>query len=779
MKPAGAPAATSSLPEVLFVSYPAGLGGSARSLLTVLDGLEGRCRRIVACRPDTTMAHHLAAVTDETVDLAPRAQGRLGRVADTVRLARWARRHRRRLFAIHANGLSELKVAVVAASLARTRLVVWVHEPEIPAGTRRIAPVLRTLAPATDWLTVSEASREALVASGVSGHAAVHVVPNPISTADLGAPDAAPPSSSLEADTGSGHDTVPEADTVAIAYLGAPAVYKGFELVPDVIEAVASRVPAARWHIWSGPQSAEPQVWARLRALEDRGVELHDKTLSVADAYLSADIVFCPSLEESFGRVAAEAMAFGRPVVASDLPALREVLGDAGVFFPRGDHAAAADALVDLLPDAGRRSDLAARGLQRAVAYEPSAITAALADRYGLPAPERAAPMRALVVSHEATRTGAPVVAAQVANALRAGGAHVEVVLRATGPLEDEFGRSADAVLRERGARSRAALRGLAQRTRSAPVDGFANRYDEWLAGRMLDRIPCDLVWCNTVLSASYLRPALARGRAVVLHVHELGRLIPGALRRYQLTNPTTIDGVVLVAASGESQRELAAAFGLDEDQVELLESTIDVDAVARTGATARAHRAGDASEIVIGACGHATERKGTDLWLEIAERVHAERPATRFVWVGRDGDRYATTRPAQTLGRAVHFTGESSTPIDEMAAFDIFTLPSRHDTFPLVVLEAMALGQPIVAFDAGGAARQLGAAGVLVAPGDLDAFAAALVELVDDPARRSELGTRARARVAESFDLAAFGPRVRGIAERARALARPGTTDP
>jgi glycosyltransferase involved in cell wall biosynthesis len=363
---------------VLFISLPAGLGGSARSLLTVLGGLEDRCRRVVARRPATTMARELDAsgLIDDHIDLTPDVGSRVGRLTDAARLARWAHLHRARLAAIHANGLSELNLAVPAARVTGVPIVVWVHDWQISTAARRLAPLLRAAAPTIDWITVSEASRGAISAARLAGASPVEVVPNPIDPTDLGATEVpAPPR--------------PGGGAPVIAYIGAPARYKGFHLLPEVIDAVRTHRPEVTWHIWSGPRTAEPEIWGRLAERADRGVVLHDKTLAVATAYAGADIVFCPSLEESFGRVAAEAMAIGRTVVASDLPALHEVLGDADVYFPRGDVAAAAAALTAVLDDPDRRRSLEALGLDRASDFSPAQIVEELSRRYGLAEPTR------------------------------------------------------------------------------------------------------------------------------------------------------------------------------------------------------------------------------------------------------------------------------------------------------------------------------------------------------------------------------------------------------
>jgi phosphatidylinositol alpha-mannosyltransferase len=79
-----------------------------------------------------------------------------------------------------------------------------------------------------------------------------------------------------------------------------------------------------------------------------------------------AEVVCAPSLAaESFGIVLAEAMAAGVPVVASDLPGYRAVLGDgeAGRLVPPGEPALLAEALYDLLQDNDERRRLAAAGL--------------------------------------------------------------------------------------------------------------------------------------------------------------------------------------------------------------------------------------------------------------------------------------------------------------------------------------------------------------------------------------------------------------------------------
>jgi phosphatidylinositol alpha-mannosyltransferase len=101
----------------------------------------------------------------------------------------------------------------------------------------------------------------------------------------------------------------------------------------------------------------------------------------------SSDIYVGPHTGgESFGIVLVEAMAAGATVVASDLPAFRDVLaeGEAGRTFPTGDSTALADALVLLLTDDVERARLAAGASRQVRAYDWSTVTDQVLEVYDM-----------------------------------------------------------------------------------------------------------------------------------------------------------------------------------------------------------------------------------------------------------------------------------------------------------------------------------------------------------------------------------------------------------
>jgi phosphatidyl-myo-inositol alpha-mannosyltransferase len=160
---------------------------------------------------------------------------------------------------------------------------------------------------------------------------------------------------------------------------------KGLPVLAAAVPAVLERHPGARFLVLGRGDGEE--ALEGLPAPAAAAVELLGPLDDAAKASLlrSVDAYVAPhSGGESFGIVLVEAMSAGAPVVASDLGAFRRVLddGELGVLFPNGDPAALATALSDLLDDAGRRDDLAARASAAVRRYDWSTVAARVLDVY-------------------------------------------------------------------------------------------------------------------------------------------------------------------------------------------------------------------------------------------------------------------------------------------------------------------------------------------------------------------------------------------------------------
>lgn len=175
-------------------------------------------------------------------------------------------------------------------------------------------------------------------------------------------------------------------------------------------------------------------------------------------------------------------------------------------------------------------------------------------------------------------------------------------------------------------------------------------------------------------------------------------------------------------------------------------------------------------ADVLIGIACRLDAWKGVDDFLAAAARVARERPHARFAVVGgaiigQEAYADALARAAGALGLdgRIVFTGWRFGPSDMPdvhRAFDVTVLASREpEPFGLVVIEAMATGRPVIATAHGGPLDIVedGRTGLLVPPRDVDAMAAAIVSLVDDPARRARMGQHGRARVLAHYTAAQY----------------------
>ena len=161
----------------------------------------------------------------------------------------------------------------------------------------------------------------------------------------------------------------------------------------------------------------------------------------------------------------------------------------------------------------------------------------------------------------------------------------------------------------------------------------------------------------------------------------------------------------------------------------------------------------------VVGNVAHLRSQKGHDVWLKTAAGVLEGSPNTTFVIVGREkqpGHQEELETLATRLGISdrVRFVGFRPDPYPYLAAFDVFLMTSEFEGFPIALVEAMAMGRPVVSTDVGGVSEAIGEeeSGLLAAAGDEVALARHVITLLEDAPRREAMASRARARARTEF---------------------------
>lgn len=162
-------------------------------------------------------------------------------------------------------------------------------------------------------------------------------------------------------------------------------------------------------------------------------------------------------------------------------------------------------------------------------------------------------------------------------------------------------------------------------------------------------------------------------------------------------------------------------------------------------------------SNLVVGFVGRLVKQKGLPYLLAAGEFLVNRFPNVRFVIVG-DGSLRGELERTAALMAPSHFLflGERRDTPRLMTLFDMLVVPSEWEGMPIVNLEAMASGRPVVAFAVDGIPEQVvdGETGLLVPCRNVAALAGAIAQLLENPSQREQMGLAGRRRVEQHFDV-------------------------
>lgn len=352
--------------------------------------------------------------------------------------------------------------------------------------------------------------------------------------------------------------------------------------------------------------------------------------------------------------------------------------------------------------------------------------------------------MRILLSLLDASVGGGQRVAADVAAELARRGHTLGVVVPAEGPALEPF--------RELGARTH-----LAELTSLRRPAGL-------LAGARLLR-DYDLLYSHTSVPGEIVGAAAARRAGVphVIHRHIYPHLSPRPpLRALQrLLYRRALRGARDIVAVAEHVAADVRDLGAHPEHVHVVPNGVRLPELSSAGATD--------GPVLVGLLGRLDPQKGIDVFLDAVHLVRSQRDAS-YVVAGPPGPfaEYEAEVRAAAAAAGVEIRDGRADGQAFLRSLDIVVMPSRYEGAPLVLLEAMALGKPVIASRIPGVVEVLEGrdAGILVPPDDALALADAIGPLVDDPDRRAALGARARELVEREYAIELVAPRIAAIVE-------------
>ncbi|MCU0269914.1 MAG: glycosyltransferase family 4 protein [Acidimicrobiales bacterium] len=537
--------------------------------------------------------------------------------------------------------------------------------------------------------------------------------------------------------------------------------------------------------------------------------------------YATADVFAYPSLREGFGLPVLEAMRQGTPVVTSAGTATAEVAGEAGLLVEPTDVAGLAEALQSVLDDGERAAALGeagraraetfswerAAGLLRAVYEEAAGRSVAIPPTVPRPSvlPSSLSPDAVHGAVSVSGGGGSPTGAGTRQRRAVVGVNLLWLVPGVVGGSEEYTVR----LLRELARLDPADLRVVLFVNRSFPaahgdlLGSFETRVAPLGGTHKGLRVGAETTWLGRAVRgvgadvthhAGGVMPPW-RPTSTLLTVHDLQPLaMPqhfGLVKRTFLRagiGPSVRRADLVVTLSAFTRDDLVARVGCDPTKVRIVPCGVHPpppQPAVPVAEVRRRHGLGERPYFLYPAITY--PHKNHIVLVEALARVVRHHPDVMVVLTGgAAGSEETVLDSVHALGLdgAVRRTGRI--PEDDLDALyrgaTALVFPSRYEGFGLPALEAMNLGCPVIGAQTTSLPEVLGGAGILVSPDDPEAWAEAMVLVLDDPVHRQRLVDAGRDR-ARAYDwdrsAAALADAYREVAGSASSRAVRGTSRP
>lgn len=358
-----------------------------------------------------------------------------------------------------------------------------------------------------------------------------------------------------------------------------------------------------------------------------------------------------------------------------------------------------------------------------------------------------------------------------VINSLAAGGGESHMVYLARGLAEAGFDVTVVSIASPAG-RDLSALRDVGVRLLTLRADSRETKVARLPALIRLAR-KADVV-CSSLFDATlYGRIAaiVARRPAVTIeHTpgRELSRAKGGESRKTwaELHNRLLDPFTFAVIATAHWQVPMLRDEGVSEDKLSVIHNGVTIDEIRRGAATgvSRADLGVPEDAKLLIHVARFAPQKNQPATLEVVRRLRRDLGDVHVLFAGGGQLRAEVEARAASMGAAgwAHFIGQRGDVPRLLRLADVFVLPSSAEAMPLSILEALAVGVPVVSTDIADIRRILetSGGGIVIPPGDDDAYEAALRRLLSDDDLREDYAAAAARGGREHFDYSRMAER-------------------
>ncbi len=369
--------------------------------------------------------------------------------------------------------------------------------------------------------------------------------------------------------------------------------------------------------------------------------------------------------------------------------------------------------------------------------------------------------MKILFVSHDANRAGAQLFLLSIMKYLKQKGVEMQLLLLGGGVLEAEFAEICPNYFWPNTMPQQKGLKNAFSKL-------VKNQNETDATSQLLENLKnanFDYIYANTIASAHVL-PKLTEfvNAPLLAHIHEL----EFSIQLYSQKNDREFlfkHATKIIACSKAVAENIIENHGVSAQKIEVIHSFVDNESVLNRIETTDNQAIKQKYNLpetgfLIGGCGNAEWRKGIDVFLQVINQIlNTSNENCHFVWIGvkKEGDYYEQISydiAKMGIGDKITFIEQTPDAVELINCLDIFTIVSREDPFPLVMLEAALAQKTMIGFDKTGGCSEFieEDAGIIVPYLNTFSMASSIIKLFLNQSFAKQLGQKAKDKVLNKF---------------------------